>query len=113
MKRYAMILMNPLFLPEKHTALFQTGNIENHILTVRNEEEALRKTKELLDEGFGVLEVCGAFERELVEKNAEHRSGKGLYWLRSLPAGRRTGNRTVLAVINKDKIHIESEKRNE
>lgn len=76
MKKYAMMLMNPLFLPEKHIALFQTGNIENHILTVRNEEEALHKTKELLDEGFGVLEVCGAFEGELVEKMRSIVQGK-------------------------------------
>lgn len=76
MKKYAMMLMNPLFQPEEHTALFQTGDIENHILTVRNEEEAMCKTRELLDEGFGVLEVCGAFERELVEKMRNLVQGK-------------------------------------
>lgn len=68
MKKYAMMLMNPLFIPEQHTVLFQTGNIENHIITVRNEMEALEKVKELIEEKFGVLEVCGAFSQELIEK---------------------------------------------
>lgn len=67
MKKYAMMLMNPLFQPEQHNALFQTGNIENHILTVRDEKEALTKVSDLIRDGFGVLEVCGAFSPDLVQ----------------------------------------------
>ena len=67
MKKYAMMLMNPLFQPEQHNALFQTGNIKNHILTVRDEKEALTKVSDLIRDGFGVLEVCGAFSPDLVQ----------------------------------------------
>lgn len=76
MKKFAMMLMNPLFDSEKHRAVFQTGNIENHIVTVRNENEALEKAQVLVLEGFGVLEVCGAFEEELVQKMLDTTEGK-------------------------------------
>lgn len=45
MKKYAMMLLNPLFKPWEDTALFVTGNTENNIFTVRNAEEALEKTR--------------------------------------------------------------------
>lgn len=35
---------------------------------MRNPEKALHKTKELIGQGFGVLEVCGAFEQKLVDE---------------------------------------------
>lgn len=76
MKKFAMMLMNPLFEPETHKAVFQTGNVENHIVTVRNEKEALEKTQVLVLEGFGVLEVCGAFEEKLVQKMLDITAGK-------------------------------------
>lgn len=66
-KKFAMMLMNPLFQPEQHNALFQTGDIENHIFTVRDEKEALAKVSDLIRDGFGVLEVCGAFSPDLVQ----------------------------------------------
>lgn len=66
-KKFAMMLMNPLFQPEQHNALFQTGGIENHIFIVRDEKEALAKVSGLIQNGFGVLEVCGAFSPDLVQ----------------------------------------------
>lgn len=75
MKKYAMMLLNPLFNPKEHTALFLTGNIENHIFTVRNEEEALNRIKDLINKGFGVLELCGAFDEKLIQKI--HRISEG------------------------------------
>lgn len=76
MKKYAMMLMNPLFQPQEDTAYFRTGNIENYILTVRNEEEALEKVEELVKEGIGVLEVCGAFGQEMAHKMRQVSQGK-------------------------------------
>lgn len=76
MKKYAMMLLNPQFHPEEHNTLFQTGEIENHILTVRNEEEALYKMEELMKDNFGVLEVCGAFEVNFVQKMRKISKGK-------------------------------------
>lgn len=68
MKKYAIMLLNPLFRPQEHSELFTTGNIENHILTVRNAREALNKTEELVFYGFGVMELSGSFDDELIEK---------------------------------------------
>ena len=76
MKKYAMMLMNSQFTPEQHNAKFITGNIENYIVTVRNPQEALEKTRLLVEQGFGVLEVCGAFEPKLVERMQKISEGK-------------------------------------
>lgn len=76
MKKYAMMLMNPRFVPEQHNAMFQTGSIENHILTVRTPQEAMEKIHQLMEQGFGVLEVCGAFEPELVQQMQQLSAGK-------------------------------------
>jgi hypothetical protein len=76
MKKFAMMLLNPLFEPEEHMALFLTGNIENYIFTVRNEKEALDKTKDLVKQGFGVLELCGAFDEKLVQEIYAASEGK-------------------------------------
>ena len=37
------------------------GGVDSYIITVRSPEEAVKKARELADEGFGALEVCGAF----------------------------------------------------
>lgn len=76
MKKFAMLLMNPLFVPETHHAFFQTGEIGNYILTVRNEAEAEEKISELAKDGFGVLEVCGAFEAGFVQRLRNQFAGK-------------------------------------
>lgn len=76
MKKYAMILLNPSFNPYEHQACWVVNEIEHQILTVRNEQEALNKAKELADIGVGAIEVCGAFGEELARKMydaADHR----------------------------------------
>ena len=44
---------------------------EGHILTVKNPEEAIELAKRLKEEGFGAIEVCGAFGAELAKKMYE------------------------------------------
>lgn len=71
MKKYAMMFMNPLFEPSKQNARLDLEQIEHHMITVRDEQEAIEKAKELADHGFGVIEVCGAFGEELARKMYE------------------------------------------
>lgn len=71
MKKYAMIIMNQHYQPEKDQARLDTPQAEAHILTVRNPEEAVALAKKLKEEGFGAIEVCGAFGEELARKMYE------------------------------------------
>lgn len=70
-KKYAMLIMNPLFNSETDCARIDTEVMENHILTVRNPEEALALCARLKAEGFGAVEVCGAFGEELARQMYE------------------------------------------
>lgn len=75
-KKFAMMIMNPLFDPEQDTARLDHAGAENHILTVRTPEEAVEKARTLADEGFGAIEVCGAFGEALARRMydaADHR----------------------------------------
>ena len=49
-KKCAMMIMNPLFDPEKHYARLDHAQMENHIITVRTPEEAVARAKELAEE---------------------------------------------------------------
>lgn len=66
MKKYAMILMNPHF--ESHPIQLDIIGVEHHILTVRTEVEAIKLVTQLTDEGFGAIEVCGAFDEASAKK---------------------------------------------
>ena len=75
-KKAAMMIMNPLFHPERDQARLDHEKMENHILTVRSPEEALDMARKLADEGFGASEVCGAFGEDLARRMydaADHR----------------------------------------
>ena len=62
-KKFAFMLMGD-YLPDKDTAVFLHDGMETHIFTVRDLEEAKQTAKRLADEGYGVLELCGAFKEE-------------------------------------------------
>ena len=74
-KKWAMIIMNEGYDPEKDTARLDLAQLETHILTVRNAGEAVALAKRLGEEGFGAIEVCGAFGRELAGKMYEATKG--------------------------------------
>lgn len=70
-KKFAFILMGEHYDPQSHQACFDTGDQETWIFTVKNREEAKSLVQKLEQQGFGALEVCGAFgeafTRELIE----------------------------------------------
>ena len=62
MKKYAMMVLGDY--DTKHdTAEFVHGEMLTRFVTVRDFEEARETAKKLLAEGFGCLEMCGAFGR--------------------------------------------------
>lgn len=69
--KYAFLLMGSEFTPEKQQAHFETEKRHTYIFTIQNFEQAKEKVLELQKEGFGALELCGAFGetrcRELIE----------------------------------------------
>lgn len=64
MKKYAFILLGPNYDPNKHQAEFKLKNNITSIFTVRNYEEAKQKALFCADNGYGVIELCGAFGKE-------------------------------------------------
>ena len=75
-KKCAMMIMNPNFDPAKDYARLDHAQVENHIITVRTPQEAVEKARELADQGFGAIEVCGAFVETLARQMydaADHR----------------------------------------
>ena len=70
-KKWAMVIMNRLYDPEKDQRRLDTPDADSYILTVRNSEEAVELAKKLASEGFGTIEVCGAFGEELARKMYE------------------------------------------
>ena len=70
-KKWAMVIMNAGYDPEKDMARLDLEQVETHILTVRTPDEAVALAKRLGEEGFGAIEVCGAFGEELAKKMYE------------------------------------------
>jgi len=66
MKKFASILMGASFDPEKHKAEFDRGEVGRYtcFYTVRNPQEVREKVLQLKTDGFGAIELCGAFSRE-------------------------------------------------
>lgn len=71
MKKFAFILMGSHYDPKKHMACFETENGFTYIFTVRSFEEATDKILSLQKEGFGAVELCGAFGEAYVKKAIE------------------------------------------
>ena len=70
MRLYAFMFMGN-YDPEKHQAVFDKDNERTSIYTVRNFEEAKECVKKLFDEGYGALELCGAFSKEMADELAQ------------------------------------------
>ena len=70
-KKWAMVIMGEDYDPEVNRARLDTEKKEGHILTVRDPKEALSLAAKLKEEGFGAIEVCGAFGEELARKMYE------------------------------------------
>lgn len=63
-KKLACLILGQNYDTKKHQAAFQTVWGITYIFTVNNYEEAKAKVLSLIDEGFGVVELCGAFGEE-------------------------------------------------
>lgn len=70
-KKWAMVIMNESYDPKRDSARLDTEKAETHILTVRNPKEAVDLAKKLYEEGFGAIEVCGAFGEALAREMYE------------------------------------------
>lgn len=70
-KKFAFILMGGHYDPAKHQAQFETEKQITYIYTVQNYGQAMEKVKELDGEGFGAIELCGAFGQEKAKELAE------------------------------------------
>ena len=68
MKKFAYILMSASLNPSTHTAEFKAGSGKIRIYAVRNANEAREKIASLWREGFGAIELCGAFGRDLARE---------------------------------------------
>lgn len=63
-KKFAFLLMGPDYCPAQHTATFETQATMTRICTVRDFAEACKQVQQLQQEGFGAVELCGAFGQE-------------------------------------------------
>lgn len=67
-KKFAFILMGEHYTPEEHQVCFETGKQLTYIYTVNCFEEAEKLVVRLAEEGFGAIELCGAFGPERTRK---------------------------------------------
>ncbi len=70
-KKWAFIAMNAAYDPSRQHARFDTPDQEGHLLTVRSAEDAVILAAELAEQGFGAIEVCGAFGPQLARRMYE------------------------------------------
>lgn len=69
MKLYAFMFMGN-FRPE-HTATWDNPDMRTSIFTVGSFEEGKAVVEKLYQEGYGALELCGAFTKEMADAYAE------------------------------------------
>lgn len=67
-KKFAFLLMGAHYEPQTHQACFETEKQITYIFTVKDFDAAREKVKMLAEEGFGAIELCGAFGKEKTEE---------------------------------------------
>ena len=75
-KKYAFLLMGADFDVTQNQVCFETEKLISCLYTVRNPEEAKTKVTELENEGYGAIELCGAFGSELADELITLTKGK-------------------------------------
>lgn len=76
MKKFAFILMGPDYNPHKDRAVFEKSGCSTYIFTVRNFAECRKLVFELQEDGFGAVELCGAFGKEKAAELADVTGGR-------------------------------------
>ena len=74
--KFAFLLMGAKYDKEMHKACFEMDNKDTYIIAVNNFEEACEKVRQLVEEGFGALELCGAFGEEKTRELIKISEGK-------------------------------------
>ena len=78
--------MGPHYDPQLHQAGFETGNQLTSIFTVRSFEEARKRVISCAEEGYGVIELCGAFGKERARELIDLTGGRvGIGFVEHLP----------------------------
>ena len=67
-KKFAFLLMGNEYDPPRHQACFETEKGISYLCAVRNPEEAKTRALELVRDGVGAIELCGAFGQELARE---------------------------------------------
>ena len=62
--------------PDKHHTTLSTDFVELVIQLVANMGQALDRAKQLAEEGFGVIELCGGFGHSMTGRSADAVRGK-------------------------------------
>lgn len=67
-KKFAFLLMGAHYDPACHQADFETENRLTSIRTVQDYSEAKTAIHSLMEEGYGAIELCGAFGEEKAQE---------------------------------------------
>ncbi len=70
-RKFAFMMMGGDYNPEKHQDCFELDDLSSYIFTVRDFEEARQKVKWMQEQGFGAMELCGAFSEEQAKELME------------------------------------------
>lgn len=75
-KKFAFLLMGAHYDPARHQADFETENRLTSIRTVRDYPEAQAVIRTLFENGYGAIELCGAFGEEKAQELIRMTQGK-------------------------------------
>ncbi len=67
-KKFAFLLMGKDFDMSKDIAVFETEGMISYLFTVTSFEAALKRAVACAEDGFGAIELCGAFGKEWADK---------------------------------------------
>ena len=76
MKKFAFILMGPQYDMEKHQSAYETPGHLTSIFTVNTFEDARKRALQCREEGYGCIELCGAFGEEKTREIIELTGGQ-------------------------------------
>lgn len=75
-RKFAFILMGEHYDPQVHKVDFKTAGQISSIRTVCNFDQALALMDTLRQDGYGAVEVCGAFGPDRAQKLIERSNGE-------------------------------------
>lgn len=60
----AFLFLSPTADPSSHRTVVTTGEVDLHVVGVRDYAQAESVTRDLVDRGVGAIELCGGFGTE-------------------------------------------------